>query len=219
MASLMDVLRGKRTAAAPPPAWAQALFAAPLTPLVVAADRQVQVWAVADKTSKATITDQFKAGAGEYHRRYAASDHFEALFRQAIDATGIAIAERPTILDLGSGSGVNSAVPCRRLFPGARMVATDLSGELLAMLAAYAADGQGNGGDDLVCVKMDAMSPKVAPGSLRPGDRGFDPAPPGKSAGGIGRCSPRPETGRSRDLLRTLQRLGHRAAGVRADPR
>jgi SAM-dependent methyltransferase len=42
------------------------------------------------------------------------------------------------------------------------MVATDLSGELLAMLADYAlAD---NAADTIACVKMDAMSDRVTPG-------------------------------------------------------
>ena len=112
----------------------------------------------------ATITDQFKANAEEYHRRYAASDHFQALFSQALAATTLKVAERPLILDLGSGSGVNSIVPCRRLFPGARMVATDLSGELLAMLGAYALDNAA--ADEVVCVKMDAMSETMAPGAF-----------------------------------------------------
>lgn len=166
MASLMDVLRGagRAESAVSPPAWAQALFAAELSPLVANAKGEVQVWAVADKSSRAKITEQFRTGAEEYHRRYAASDHFEGLFRQALAATGVIVAESPTLLDLGSGSGVNSIVPCRRLFPGARMVATDLSAELLAMLAGYAADT--GAADSLVCVKMDAMSKRAAPGAF-----------------------------------------------------
>ena len=165
MPSLMDRLRGRSPApAAPPPAWAQALFAAPLSVQLAGPAGEALVWTLADKLSRATITDQFRAGAGEYHRRYAASDHFEALFRQALAATGVTVAERPLVLDLGSGSGVNSVVPCRRLFPGARMVATDLSAELLAMLAAYALDNAA--ADAVVCVKMDAMSERVTPGGF-----------------------------------------------------
>jgi SAM-dependent methyltransferase len=171
MASLLDRLRGKApetppvtTLAAAPSAatWAPPLFKSGLSPLLQTPDGAVLVWTIADKASTATITDQFKANAEEYHRRYAASDHFEALFRQALDATGLQVAERPLILDVGSGSGVNSIVPCRRLFPGARMIATDLSGELLAMLANYAIDNAAS--DEVVCVKMDAMSQKVTPG-------------------------------------------------------
>ena len=146
------------------PAWASPLFASALSPGLRGADGEVLVWRIAADASTATITEQFKANAGEYHRRYAASDHFEHLFRQALTATAIQVAERPTILDLGSGSGANSIEPCRRIFPGARMVATDLSAELLAMLAndrlAAAASGE------VICVVMDAMSDHVAPGAF-----------------------------------------------------
>jgi SAM-dependent methyltransferase len=166
MASLKDLLRGKPagpSSVAAGAGWAAPLFKAGLSPLIESPEG-VLVWTVADKGSTATITDQFKANAEEYHRRYAASDHFEALFRQALDATGLKVAERPLILDVGSGSGVNSVVPCRRLFPGARIVATDLSGELLAMLATYARDNAA--AEAIVCVKMDAMSQKVVPESF-----------------------------------------------------
>jgi SAM-dependent methyltransferase len=163
MALLKELLRRGRPAA-PAPEWARPLFAAELSAHLRRKDGEVLVWAIEDHASTAAITDQFKANAEEYHRRYAASDHFERLFRQGLEATGITVAEAPLILDLGSGSGVNSIVPCRRLFPGARMVATDLSGELLAMLAAYAFDNAA--ADAVVCVKMDAMSERLTPGGF-----------------------------------------------------
>ena len=140
------------------------LFAAPLNRLLVDDDGQVLVWAVSDRFSTATITDQFKAEAAEYHRRYAAADHFEALFRQAIAAAGITAPEAPLILDLGSGSGVNSVVPCRRIWPQAWVVATDLSGELLAILADHVR--QGPQPDRVICVRMDVMSPKITPAAF-----------------------------------------------------
>lgn len=146
------------------PEWAAPLMVSTLKPLMQAPDGAVRVWAIRGDASKATITEQFKANAGEYHRRYAASDHFEGLFRQALDLTKIKVAEAPRILDLGSGSGVNSIVPCRRLFPGARMIATDLSGELLEMLADYLAAE--NVADEVLCVKMDAMSAHAAEGAF-----------------------------------------------------
>ncbi|WP_394761707.1 class I SAM-dependent methyltransferase [Phenylobacterium sp.] len=192
MASLRDLLRvGRKPAPAPAPAeaapgpeapilapaWVRPLFAADLAPQLRRDDGAVLVWTIEDQGSTAAITDQFKANAEEYHRRYAHSAHFERLFRQGIEATGITVAEAPLILDLGSGSGVNSIVPCQRIFPGARMVATDLSAELLAMLGAYAADEgaaeevaadegrlEGAAADAIVCVQMDAMSGLVAPG-------------------------------------------------------
>lgn len=174
MASLINLLRrktppaarkaGEMTPSGSLPEWAAPLFRAELSPHLQSDAGEVLVWTVEDQASTATITDQFKANAEEYHRRYAASDHFEKLFRQGLEASGIAVADRPVILDVGSGSGVNSIVPCQRLFPGARMVATDLSGELLAMLGAYALDH--NAAREVVCVKMDAMSETVSPGAF-----------------------------------------------------
>ena len=146
------------------PDWAAPLFASTLAPRRLGPQGQVLVWGIRDDPSNASISEQFKANAGDYHQRYAASDHFQGLFRQALDATGIAVADAPLILDLGSGSGVNSIVPCQRLFPGARMVATDLSGELLELLALYLA--QGGATETVLCVMMDAMSAHVTPGQF-----------------------------------------------------
>ncbi|MBS0333395.1 MAG: class I SAM-dependent methyltransferase [Proteobacteria bacterium] len=163
MASIGNFLR-RSPPAAPPPAWLASLFQAPLSPHLRDGEGATLVWTLEDRGSKATITDQFKANAAEYHQRYAASDHFEALFASALAATGVAVVDAPLILDLGSGSGVNSVIPCRRLFPGARIVATDLSGELLAMLGGYMraeADPAA-----VACVKMDAMSKVVARGAF-----------------------------------------------------
>lgn len=144
--------------------WAEALIAAPRIPLISSADGRVLVWAIEGDPSTATITDQFGANAETYHQRYGASDHFERLFRHAMEATGLTVPESPLILDLGSGSGVNSVTPCRRLFPGARIVATDLSAELLGMLAVWLVDE--GGAEDVVCMKMDAMSAPVAEGAF-----------------------------------------------------
>ena len=152
---------GSLTPAAQPPAWAARLFGSRLAPLSLGADGGVAVWGIADGSSSAKISEQFKANAGDYHARYGASSHFEGLFRQALAKTGAEIAPEPFILDLGSGSGVNSIVPCFSLFPGARQVATDLSGELLAILADYAA--QTGVADRVICVVMDAMEHHVTP--------------------------------------------------------
>lgn len=173
MSSLFGLLRRKPAAARPIeaqvatpaalPAWAQPLFVSALAPCV-ADGADVLVWKIQDDASTAVISDQFKANAGDYHQRYAASDHFEKLFNQGLEKTGVTVAERPLILDLGSGSGVNSIVPCMRLFPGARSIATDLSGELLSMLGAYLRET--GAVEQAVCVQMDAMSDHVAPGAF-----------------------------------------------------
>lgn len=145
------------------PLWVRRALAADLTPQIVdGAD--VLVWRITDDQSTASISEQFKANASDYHQRYAASDHFEQLFREGLIDSAIQIADTPTILDLGSGSGVNSVIPCVRLFPGAKIVATDLSAELLALLAEYLRSA--GGAQDVACVQMDAMADHAAPGTF-----------------------------------------------------
>ena len=141
-----------------PPDWAEALFRRPLT--AIGGGAGAPVWALKDDRIAAHISEQFTLNAGAYHARYAASAHFQALFEQAIRGLGLTIPPAPLIFDMGSGSGVNSIVPCLALFPGARQVATDLSGELLAILAAYAAEAGLS--DRVICVVMDAMGGQVA---------------------------------------------------------
>jgi SAM-dependent methyltransferase len=119
------------------------------------------VWSIEGDVLEATISEQFTAGAGDYHARYGSSRHFEKMYRKAL-AAGVESPDSPLILDFGSGSGVNSIVPCFTLFPGARQVATDLSGDLLAILARYSADMGLS--DRLACVVMDAMGDRAAPG-------------------------------------------------------
>lgn len=136
-----------------PPDWAPPLFQLDLE--VAAAG----VWGLRGAASTARISSQFTAHAETYHARYSASAHFEGLVAAAIAASGIEVAEAPLVLDLGSGSGVNSVLPSFNLFPGARQVATDLSVELLAVLARHA-EAAGLS-DRLICVVMDAMQLRV----------------------------------------------------------
>ncbi len=147
-----------------PPAWSTRVFNANLLRVARAPGAEAPVWIIEGDTSIATISDQFRAEASEYHLRYAASDHFQGLYQQALAQTGLKVAERPLILDLGSGSGVNSVVPCLRQFAGARVVATDLSGELLAILADSLPALQAE--DQVVCAVMDAMSNHVKAGAF-----------------------------------------------------
>jgi len=141
------------------PPWARALIASRLLPSVTDDAGKVLVWSV-DDHSTATVSSQFTADAGAYHKRYAASDHFEALIAQALSATGVTVGPNPHILDLGSGSGVNSVIPCQRLFPGARIIAADLSVELLEILA------RNTRAEDVCCVALNAMSRHAAPGAF-----------------------------------------------------
>ncbi|HLZ74608.1 class I SAM-dependent methyltransferase [Phenylobacterium sp.] len=142
-----------------PPAWAAGLFARKLVPLAQRPDPAATVWGIEADRIAGQISEQFTANAGEYHARYANAAHFQGLFEQTIGKLDLKIPDAPLIFDMGSGSGVNSIVPCFNLFPGARQLASDLSGDLLFMLADYAA-AQGLS-DRVVCVVMDAMGTNV----------------------------------------------------------
>lgn len=144
-----------------PPAWAQALMGRRLVPIAQGAGPSATVWEIEDDRIAGQISEQFKADAGAYHARYAASAHFQGLFEAAVTALGVIVPDAPLIFDMGSGSGVNSIIPCFNLFPGARQVASDLSGDLLVMLADYAAATGVS--DRVVCVVMDAMGVNVRP--------------------------------------------------------
>jgi SAM-dependent methyltransferase len=144
-----------------PPSWAAALFGRRLVPLAQGPSPAATVWGLQDDRIAGRISEQFKADAGQYHARYAASAHFEALFAQTLRELKVTVPAAPLIFDMGSGSGVNSVVPCFSLFPGARQVATDLSGDLLVMLADHAAASGLS--DRVTCVVMDAMGANVLP--------------------------------------------------------
>jgi len=147
--------------ARPPPAWTQALFGRRLVAVAEGPSAAATVWGLEGDRIEGGISEQFKSGAGEYHARYAASAHFQRLFENTISKLGLAIPEAPLIFDMGSGSGVNSIVPCFNLFPGARQVASDLSGDLLLMLADYAVEAGLS--ERVTCVVMDAMDQAVLP--------------------------------------------------------
>jgi ubiquinone/menaquinone biosynthesis C-methylase UbiE len=110
---------------------------------------------------KIGITDQFLQQAGTYHERYSAVPYFRALIEEA--TRGRLTAEPSLILDIGSGSG-NSVLPCLDLFPNSRIVATDLSESLLAILRDHVADPEIRTRLALVCI--DATQCDVVEGSV-----------------------------------------------------
>jgi 16S rRNA G966 N2-methylase RsmD len=114
------------------------------------------VWRIADDDSTATISEQFTGHAADYDGRYASSGHFEVLFRQSIEGLNLRFPDSPYVLDLGSGSGANSVVPFSKISSEARFVATDLSSELLSILAGNL--HKLNLQEKVVCVVMDSMS-------------------------------------------------------------
>ena len=138
------------------PIWAQGLFTGALQPL--AGDPRVCV--VPDAPSTADAGRQFTTGAAAYDQRYGHSEHFLKLFRQALEACPNPVPRDPVILDVGTGSGVNSVLPLLEIFDGPRIVATDLSPDLLSLLAARLAAMDAP--PRVLPVLMDAMSDPVA---------------------------------------------------------
>lgn len=99
---------------------------------------------------KIGITDQLLQEAGVYHERYSAIPYFKWLIEQAI--AGRLGRQPDLILDIGSGSG-NTVLPLLDLFPTARVVATDLSENLLAILRDHiSADSTKSSRVALVCL-------------------------------------------------------------------
>ncbi|MEP9370195.1 class I SAM-dependent methyltransferase [Xanthobacter sp. VNH20] len=104
---------------------------------------------------KVGITQQFLENAEVYHNRYAASSHWLDMFTRIFAQAGRPQGENLNILDIGTGSGVNTVIPFLELFPGCRIVGTDLSPQLLRLLQAYVASAGLQ--DQVACVCTDAM--------------------------------------------------------------
>jgi ubiquinone/menaquinone biosynthesis C-methylase UbiE len=105
--------------------------------------------------AKVGVTDQFLERAEEYHRNYLSFEYWRVMLDRALHAAG----DPPppgTIIDIGSGSG-NSVIPLAERFPRARIVATDISPQLLAILRGFLS-GRPGGTDrfGLVCVDASA---------------------------------------------------------------
>jgi len=73
----------------------------------------------------------FLDDAEAYYRKYQSFDYWRALLQQATQRAGITDAD--AIVEFGCGFG-NSTLPLLDLFPRARVVATDISPNLLAIL-------------------------------------------------------------------------------------
>ena len=82
--------------------------------------------------AKVGVSAQFLEHADEYHRRYQDLGYWRFLIGNALAAAKIE-REPDTVIDIGSGSG-NSVIPLAERFPRARIVAVDVSPQLLAIL-------------------------------------------------------------------------------------
>lgn len=110
---------------------------------------------------KIGLSEQFQANAGQYASRYAASDDATEILGNALNQVRWRGRSGMTILDIGTGSGANSVVPCLRLFEQCNIVATDLSTELLALLRHYLVIEKLD--DRVACVCTDSMRDHFKP--------------------------------------------------------
>lgn len=82
------------------------------------------------------VTAQFIEEAGTYHERYFNRLDFSALIERCLFLSNVDRSSELKVLDIGSGSG-SSVFPTCRLLPKAHIFATDISFQLLEMLAAF----------------------------------------------------------------------------------
>ncbi len=101
------------------------------------------------------ITDQFLENAEKYSATYSSTPHFRRLFDEAFRTIGYSPHRDAALLDIGCGSGANSVVPCLELFPDCRIVASDLSPDLLRLLRGYLKAKRVE--DRVACFCADAM--------------------------------------------------------------
>jgi SAM-dependent methyltransferase len=128
------------------------LFTAPLVDLGASDPALAGILAPADEARSPApgVTAQFLENAAEYHRRYFDTAYWSLVLGRALDTIHL---DHPpgTILDVGSGSG-NSVIPLAGRFPQARIVATDVSAPLLAILRDFLATRPDRDRFTLVCV-------------------------------------------------------------------
>lgn len=113
---------------------------------------------------KVGITAQFLENAESYHEKYLNFAGSESILRAALLRAGGPSFGR-VVLDLGSGSG-NSVIPALSLLPDCRIIATDLSPDLLAILRRELTMRGNEFADRVASVCMDAMSDYVVPDSI-----------------------------------------------------
>jgi SAM-dependent methyltransferase len=86
--------------------------------------------------SPSGVTAQFTDDAAIYHERYFDRLAFTPLIERCLDLAGIDRAHRGRVLDIGSGGG-SSVLALRRLLPDAEVIASDISPQLLRILAEH----------------------------------------------------------------------------------
>lgn len=86
-------------------------------------------------SKKNGVTDQFLKNANTYHEKYFNTAYFSHCLSKALSKI-LFSKDDPFILDIGSGSG-NTVLPALELFKNSRIIATDISENLLYILKEY----------------------------------------------------------------------------------
>ena len=86
--------------------------------------------------SPAGVTAQFTGDAATYQRRYFERLDFVDLIDYCLTLAGVDRERELRVLDIGSGGGSSAFAACR-LLPRGQIVASDISPQLLGMLAAF----------------------------------------------------------------------------------
>ena len=84
---------------------------------------------------KVGVTDQFLKNADTYHEKYFDTGYFKYCLSNALSRISFSRTD-PYILDIGSGSG-NTVIPALELFKNSRIIATNISENLLYILNRY----------------------------------------------------------------------------------
>jgi SAM-dependent methyltransferase len=145
---------------------AQAFFSVPLVDMAALGSPELAGILMPEPDiakAKIGITEQFLSDAETYHGKYTDTAYFRGLIQNALARADFA-PKSPLVLDLGSGSG-NSVFPLLELFADGRVVATDLSPNLLAIMERHAATLVGVR-DRLAHVCVDACSDYLRPGAF-----------------------------------------------------
>ena len=88
------------------------------------------------------VTEQFIEDADVYHDRYFVRLDFLALMDRCLTVSGVVRDDSQRVLDIGSGGGSSVFALCQ-LLPAAQLVASDISPQLLHILAKLAAKHEG----------------------------------------------------------------------------
>jgi SAM-dependent methyltransferase len=144
----------------------QRFFERPLRPIEFEGQGQMAIWAAEnyDPGNLVGISERFLGKADIYTATYTHSENILDLLRRAIALHGIPIGEMKTVLDFGSGPGTNTVLPLHIIDPRLRIVATDISLNLLAILSRLMDDHPYREHVDIVA--WDCMSNGITPNSF-----------------------------------------------------